>query len=98
MQDCCNISQWRDPSDFSVYDEDDDDAGSVTDESSDSGSDLGSEVMKGYGRGYGNVLSAVNQSCRPFTLENTVNIKRNVRIYPYLPFPPILRLEILDCK
>ena len=36
LQDCCNISQWRDPSEFSVYDEDDDDAGSVTDESSDS--------------------------------------------------------------
>ena len=78
LQDCCNISQWRDPSDFSVYDEDDDDAGSVTDESSDSGSDLGSEVDESdMGGDTGNVLSAVNQSCRPFTLENTVNIKRN---------------------
>ena len=79
LQKCCNISHWRDPSDFSVYDDDDDDVSSVTDESSDYESHVGSEEDESdMDDDADHAPSTINQSSTSFTLDkNSVNIKRN---------------------
>ena len=79
LQKCCNISHWRDPSDFSVYDDDDDDVSSATDESSDSESHVGSEEDESdMDEDADRARSTINQSSTSFTLDkSSVNITRN---------------------